>query len=89
MYEPQKCMNRTPANSPPVAQAVDTIRLPPLIDPQRYSEVCRNLIGSHARRIDATPLEIIEKLAGMRTYVPDILSTHTPLNQVSLEAGQL
>ena len=89
MYEPLQCMNRTPANSPPVAQAVDTIRLPPLIDPQRNSEVCRNLIGSHARRIDATPLEIIEKLAGMRTYVPDILSTHTTLNQVRLEAGQL
>ncbi|HEU4390405.1 MAG TPA: hypothetical protein VFV34_21555 [Blastocatellia bacterium] len=73
-------MNRTPANRPPVTQAVDTMRLPPVIDPQRNSEVCRDLIWSHARRVDATPLEIIEKLTDVRTYVPDILSTNTTLN---------
>jgi hypothetical protein len=68
------------ANHPPVAQVVDTIWPPPLIDPQRNSEVCSNLIGSHARRIDATPLDIIEKLTSMRTLVLDTLSTQTTLN---------
>lgn len=66
-------------------QALDTVWLVLLIDPQRYSKIGRYLRGLHTRQAHSALLEVSQKLARMRTVVQDIVTAQTAFNEVNLE----